>query len=308
MPGADVPGADVTGLDGASLIVTKHHGLGNDFLVVFADDLDALMHRVGDLGVVAQRLCDRRRGVGADGLLVGVEAEGFDAHMVLVNADGSRAEMSGNGIRCFAQALARRRGSFDAQRILTDAGERRVEFRPPEQSIPQASSSGQVAPDDVDTVWVTVEMGEVVELPEPHGWASLGAHPDRPVAHLSLGNPHSVVGVDDVTAVDLDALGSKVPHVNLEIVEPGPEPHAVTMRVHERGVGVTEACGTGACAAAWAAVRWGLVAASITEILVHMDGGSATVDVGRPVAGAVTLTGPATYVGQVTLPLATLRS
>jgi diaminopimelate epimerase len=61
--------------------------------------------------------------------------------------------------------------------------------------------------------------------------------------------------------------------VNLEIVEPGDEPHAITMRVHERGAGITEACGTGACASAWAARAWGLVPAGAAEIVVHMDGG-----------------------------------
>ena len=70
------------------------------------------------------------------------------------------------------------------------------------------------------------------------------------MAHLSVGNPHTVVAVEDVAAVDLRTVGQRVPDVNLEIVEPGPEPSAITMRVHERGAGITEACGTGACAAA----------------------------------------------------------
>lgn len=269
-----------------TLTLTKHHGLGNDFLVVFDPDLD-------DLAALARRLCDRRRGIGADGLLVGSEraavADGADARMFLHNADGSRAEMSGNGIRCFAQALARRRGSLGDQRILTDAGERTVALR---------------ATDDPATIEATVEMGEVVDLAEPSGWAAVGAHPDRPVAHLGLGNPHSVVGVDDVTAVDLATLGAAVPHVNLEVVEAGPGPHAITMRVHERGVGITDACGTGACASAWAAVGWGLVVSDdVDEVLVHMDGGSARVAVHQPTRGAVTLTGPATFVGTIEVDL-----
>lgn len=268
-----------------TLSLTKHHGLGNDFLVVFHPG-------VADLPALARRVCDRRRGVGADGLLIAETAEGFTAEMTLFNADGSRAEMSGNGIRCFAQALATRRGDLAPQRILTDAGERNVVL---------------ATTDRADTIEATVSMGAVTTLAEPSGWLELGAHPDRPVAHLGLGNPHSVVGVDDVAAVDLAALGAKVPHVNLEIIEPGPEPHAITMRVHERGVGITDACGTGACASAWAAVQWGLVAASTEEILVHMDGGSARVAVHRPDTGpepgphlgTVTLTGPATYVATI---------
>ena len=117
--------------------------------------------------------------------------------------------------------------------------------------------------------------------------------------HLSLGNPHSVVGVDEVAVVDLLDLGGKVPHVNLEIVEPGPETTGITMRVHERGAGITEACGTGACAAAFAARSWGLVAGGSPEVIVHMDGGTAIVGFDDAEPGRVSLTGPATYVGTV---------
>ncbi len=261
------------------LTLTKHHGLGNDFLVVFHP-------HVADLAALARRLCDRRRGIGADGLLVGESAAGYAAQMVLYNADGSRAEMSGNGIRCFAQALAMRRGDHDDQRILTDAGERTITFTPTE---------------DPSLVLAAVDMGEVLPIDEPAAWHALGADPLRPVRHLSLGNPHSVVGVDDVRAVDLLALGSIVPMVNLEVVEPGPEPYAITMRVHERGAGITEACGTGACASAWAALDWGLVPAAAREIVVHMDGGDATVRVHHPSQGRVTLVGPAQFVGTVTV-------
>jgi diaminopimelate epimerase len=254
--------------------LTKHHGLGNDFLVTWhIADADPV--------VLARHLCDRRRGVGADGLLIGARARDHDARMVLFNADGSRAEMSGNGIRCFSQALARRAGDLRDQTILTDAGTRHVRLAPT---------------DDVATVMASVGMGEVGQLTEPDGWASLGAHPDRPVAHLSMGNPHSVVGVDEVGVVDLAQLGGMIPHVNLEIIEPGPEPHAITMRVHERGVGITEACGTGACAAAFAARSWGLVTPSEPAVTVHMDGGTAQVRFDGAVAE---LTGPATHVADV---------
>jgi diaminopimelate epimerase len=270
----------------STLTLTKHHGLGNDFLVVFHPHVD-------DLAELARRVCDRRRGLGADGLLIGESADGYAAAMVLHNADGSRAEMSGNGIRCFAQALAMRRAQVEGWdelvplRILTDAGARLVTLRPTE---------------DPHTLEASADMGPVEVLPEPAGWAALGTHPDRPVAHLGLGNPHSVVGVDDVHAVDLLALGTKVPHVNLEIIESGPGRDAITMRVHERGAGITDACGTGACAAAWAAADWGLVAPGAGELVVHMDGGRATVALDQPEPGRVTLTGPATYVATIEVP------
>ncbi len=274
----------------STLTLTKHHGLGNDFLVVFEPE-------VADLAALARKLCDRRRGIGADGLLVGMAVPGADdvalsssesaATMVLYNADGSRAEMSGNGIRCFAQAISRRSGGrLDPIMVYTDAGSRRVEL----------AGNGSV-----DTILATVDMGPVAALDEPADWQALGCNPHRPVMHLSVGNPHSVVGVDDVNDVDLALLGSKVPYVNLEIVQAGETPSEVRMRVHERGAGITEACGTGACAAAHAAAHWGLATPSNGQLTVHMDGGSATVLLDAPSVGHVTLTGPATYVGTIVI-------
>ncbi len=261
------------------LTLTKHHGLGNDFLVVFGMPTDPV--------ALARRVCDRHRGIGADGLLVGEAADGYAARMTLFNCDGSRAEMSGNGIRCFAQALADRSASMADQLILTDAGDRLVAL---------------ASTDDPSTIEASVEMGIVAAIAEPTGWSALECNPDRPVAHLDLGNPHSVVGVDDVTAVDLADLGGRVPHVNLEIVEPGPEPTAITMRVHERGAGITEACGTGACAAAFAARNWGLVPGTTADVIVHMDGGAARVTLDSATPALAVLTGPATFIGSVTIP------
>jgi diaminopimelate epimerase len=271
------------------LRLVKHQGLGNDFLVALDgfDDVDdgwATIRSEDELADLARRVCARRRGIGADGLLIGRRVGGRTT-MVLYNADGSRAEMSGNGIRCFAHAIARRTGSLADQVIETDAGARTVTLE---------------VTDHPDELLATVDMGAVTNLPEPDGWYLLGASPDRPVAHLSLGNPHSVVPVEDVGAVDLVALGTRVPHVNLEIIESGPEPHAVTMRVHERGAGITEACGTGACAAAVAADLWGLATPVDGKLMVHMDGGTATVGIDGP---SVTLQGTTTYVGTVEIPV-----
>ena len=284
----------------AVLTLTKHHGLGNDFLVTFAEPDGAGRSGWEDL---ARRLCDRRLGIGADGLLVATAGEGptgraaaapnadgpgsptvADIAMQLYNPDGGRAEMSGNGIRCLVQAWARRQDLTAGDvAVATMAGVRRVEFGP--------------GPDR-DTIVAAVDMGAVAAIDAPPGWPDVGTHEHRPVAHLSVGNPHTVVAVDDVGAVDLLSIGQQVPSVNLEIVEPGPEPTAITMRVHERGAGITEACGTGACAAAWAAARWGIVAGD-GEITVHMDGGDAKVRLDQPQPGRITLIGPATFVGTV---------
>jgi diaminopimelate epimerase len=262
------------------ITLTKHHGLGNDFLVTFDLDIDE------DHAATARQLCDRRRGVGADGLLIGqvlASDPEADVRMRLFNADGSIAEMSGNGIRCFAQsALDHLPGPV--LRVRTDAGLRVVEV---------------LAGGTIDTVEATVSMGQVTPLDAPKGWSQLQCDPLRPVAHYSVGNPHSVVAVDDVASVDLAQLGALVPQVNLEIIEAVDEPNAIRMRVHERGAGITEACGTGACASAVAAAKWGLVSPDAQEIVVIMDGGRARVRLNEPSPGEVTLVGPTTRVASV---------
>jgi diaminopimelate epimerase len=267
-----------------TLELTKHHGLGNDFLVALDDTaLDDTA-----LAELAVRLCDRRRGIGADGLLIATPEPGYAARMKLFNADGSLAVMSGNGIRCFAHALALRRGDLTEQLILTDAGPRLVRL---------------FATDHPDEIEASVDMGEISAIVAPSGWEAVGCHPDRPVLHLGIGNPHTVVGVDDVSSVDLLALGTQVPGTNLEIVEPGPTPDAITMRVHERGAGITQACGTGACVSAFAARAWGLVPAATAEIMVHMDGGRAKVRLDEPGTGRATLIGPSVLIATITIDL-----
>ena len=255
---------------------SKHSALGNDFIVVDAADapVDA------DWPSLAVRWCGGEPG--ADGLIAYRRTAEASMTMLLHNRDGSRAEMSGNGIRCIVQAATMRWGHAGRRtsEVATDAGPRTVE-------IADAGAADTVA---------SVGMGEVRPLPEPTGWSSLQCDPARPVLHLSLGNPHSVVGVEDVRDVPLARLGGMVPHVNLEVVEQGPGPSEVTMRVHERGAGITSACGTGACASAWAARSWGLVAGTV--VTVTMDGGSVVVRLDDPSPGRVTLVGPTRFVSE----------
>ena len=271
------------------LSVTKHNGLGNDFLVLDRRQVNTLSDsQVAEIGWpnIAREWCNRKTGVGADGLLLLGRVDTNTLTMRLYNSDGSLAEMSGNGIRCLAQAahMADELTAEVVYTVATDAGERRVVV------TPQAN--------DPLTVDASVDMGPIGSLVEPTGWASLECDPMRPVMHISVGNPHSVVGVEDVAVVPLKELGEKVPQINLEIIEPGPEVNAITMRVHERGAGITQACGTGACASAWAAVQWGLVPMSASEVIVHMDGGDVKVSVNEPKSGSVTLIGPAQFMSK----------
>jgi diaminopimelate epimerase len=192
--------------------------------------------------------------------------------MTLHNADGSRAEMSGNGIRCLAQAVARSRGtdSVDLD-VRTDAGHRHVEVRPAGER----------------TVQVRVAMGAITEAPAPD--LALGA---KDTLGASVGNPHVVALYPDRSSLDAAADAFAMTDRNVEFVVPGPAEDELTMRVVERGAGETQACGTGACAAAWAAHRWGLVGERVT---VHMPGGSAQVELGDEVF----LLGPAVLVADV---------
>lgn len=276
--------------DSASYTLSKHHALGNDFLVL---DKEQVRGATGETwSRLARRWCDRRTGIGADGLLLLEILDRTRLTMELFNADGGPAEMSGNGIRCLVQAAvlalqARDERGMSVFDVETAAGARRVDV---------------IANEDPRTMMLRVDMGAITDVEPPANWSELGCHEDRPVRHLSLGNPHAVVGVDDVQAVDLLSLGVKVPTVNLEIIEPGPEVNAVTMRVHERGAGLTMACGTGACAAAEAALTWGLVPASAADVIVHMPGGDAVVAVDRATRRA-SLTGPVTFVATVSVPV-----
>ncbi len=274
--------------------LTKHHGLGNDFLVVLDTDGS---HPI-DPGL-ARALCDRHTGVGADGLLrASPPAPGSDAvaRMELLNADGSRAEMSGNGIRCLAQALLLGRPDIGPDiPVDTEAGRRTVTVH--EQL-------------DAVTHSLSVAMGPARIEGERPEWTGRAA--GRALA-VDMGNPHLVL---DLTtgdaagdAVDLRALGesanAKIPGgTNLHLVtttgapdEAGEGP-GIAVRTYERGVGPTQACGTGACAAAVAARAWGLVG---DRVPVDMPGGRAEVTLPTDPAGDVVLLGPATFVAAVEL-------
>ena len=263
--------------------LTYHHGLGNDFLVTFAD-------RVPDRGAeLARRLCARPLtgegasgggvGIGADGLVVGTPTADGRWTFTLFNSDGSRAEVSGNGMRCFGHALLRRTGATGGLLELmvdTAAGARRVLV--------------EGAPDDVE-VRATVEMGTAGPGPSFDAVdLSLAGVPVHHAGSADLGNPHLVVVVDDPDEVDLGTAG---PALESFFAPEGCNVHfvavddrsTVRLRPWERGAGITEACGSGACAAAHLANALGLV----DEVVrVAMPGGSATVAVGE----SILLTGP----------------
>ena len=256
--------------------LTKHHGLGNDFLIA-VDQIE-----LDDPAAGARQLCDRRTGVGADGLILASTSPDGPAVMILYNADGSRAEISGNGLRCLVQALARRAGDGAWEgAVRTDAGLRR----------------GWLEPTDQDRrATVRVEMGEVgpgpaldpTDVPVP----VVADH----VLTVDVGNPHVVVHVADPEAIVLDQIGPEIERlvpggINVHFVVPTSQ-GALRVTHWERGSGITQACGSGAVAAAHAAHLWGAVGADVT---VQMPGGQARVLLETPVL----LEGDATYVATV---------
>jgi diaminopimelate epimerase len=269
----------------------KLHGTANDFVYV-----DARSGLPGDAADLARRLCDRHRGVGADGLILLQGSAVADCRMEIFNADGSRAEMCGNGIRGFAKwVLDHGLAAGEPLRVETDAGLK---------SVIAERASGRVSS-------VTVDMG----VPEWEGRripvAADGPIVDRPlevageshrVTCVSMGNPHCVVFVDDVAGLDLAAIGPAFEHhsffprrVNTEFVRVA-GPDRLEMRVWERGSGETLACGTGACAAAVAAARTGRAGRRVT---VALRGGELVIDWAAD--DRVRMAGPAVEVFQGTV-------
>ncbi len=247
----------------------KWHGAGNDFLVAVRERGPARLDAAR-----AVRWCDRHTGIGADGLLEGYFThEGFA--MRLHNADGSSAELSGNGLRCLVAAAASHglvpEGTLD---VRTDAGTRRVTIA--------LDPSGA-------TAWGSVDMGEV----EVKG----GTLESGVIA--VVGNPHVVVTDDGMPASALvararDLAGPLASGANVEFVTVLAEDH-LSIRVVERGAGLTLACGTGSCAVAAVAHGLGLVAAQVT---VTNPGGDLHVTLRD---GAATLAGPAQRIAAITV-------
>ena len=270
----------------------KLHGLGNDFLVALVDELPD----EADAARTAAALCHRSDGIGADGLIYAVvdqpsSGSGRAATMRLWNSDGSPAEVSGNGLRCLAHAIARTLGEAELDiAVNTVAGPRRCSIRP--THLP-------------DTVVGTTEMGtpgpgprpdRLSPTPEAAAERILGPGAIARWATLDVGNPHVVLAVADPAAVPVHEAGPAVEaiftggiNVHFGAVT-GPD--ELTLGVWERGAGATAACGTGAVAAAAVFHRWGDVGQNVT---VRMAGGQAQVDLSEPVA----LTGESTHVAEL---------
>ena len=262
---------------------TKMHGLGNDFLV-----LEAPERSMVPTPSALRRLADRRTGVGFDQALVIEPARrpDTDAHYRIFNADGSEVEQCGNGARCIARLVASRiHGPLERELVLdSPGGVVRARLRP-DGLVAVAMGVPDFAP-------AALPFEAEREAPT-YALETDAGHVD--VAAVSIGNPHAVVRVRDVARAPVDTVGPAVENhprfprrVNvgfLEIVAPD----HVRLRVHERGVGETLACGTGACAAVAVGRRHGPLA---EEVAVDVPGGRLIVRWPGP-GEAIWLTGPA---------------
>ena len=254
----------------------KMHGLGNDFVV-----LDGRAAPIALSEAQIRAIADRRTGVGFDQMIV-IEPpkNGADAYMRILNADGGEVEACGNATRCVASWLSEE-AHRPALSIETVVG----------TLLTNVNADGTV----------TVDMGEARlgwdEIPLAREMDTLkvmaGVAPLLEATCVNVGNPHAVYFVDDVEAVPMAEIGPRIEHdpmfpqrINVEAVQIL-SPVKMRMRVWERGVGITRACGTGACASLVAAVRRGL---SERKADVILDGGTLTIEWTED--GRVLMTGP----------------
>ncbi|MCX5748489.1 MAG: diaminopimelate epimerase [Proteobacteria bacterium] len=272
----------------------KYHGIGNDFLVVDLRSASAADAAAIQTPARVVAICDRRFGVGGDGILAILPSTTADARMRVLNSDGSEAEMCGNGIRCVAKELHDRLGLAKPE-IAIETGAGRL--------LCTIDATNGIADS------VTVRMGAPrllrAEIPMtgPGGERCLEQVLDvttRPVTGVSMGNPHAITFVDshDAARAMAETVGPRVElhpwfpartNAEFAFVKSRDE---IDLVVWERGCGITMACGTGACATAVAAV---LTGRTDHAVRVNLPGGTLAIEV-LPDLSNVLMTGPATHV------------
>lgn len=264
---------------------TKMQGLGNDYVYV-----NCFQETVENPSELAVKVSDRHFGIGSDGLILIRPSEAADFEMAMYNADGSRGEMCGNGIRCVAKYV------YDYG--LTDQTHISVETLGGIKYLDLTVEDGKVS-------LVKVDMGEpILKAEEIPVLCNREEAVDEPITvdgqeyrmtAVSMGNPHAVVFVEDVKGMDLEKIGPSFENherfpkrVNTEFVKVL-DRNTVEMRVWERGSGETLACGTGACATAVACILNGMTEEKVT---VKLLGGDLQIQWDRE-ANRVYMTGPA---------------
>jgi diaminopimelate epimerase len=263
----------------------KMHGLGNDFIVVHIEE--SLPTGVSEL---AKKVCDRHTGIGADGLVFITPSDRADIQMRIFNADGTEAQQCGNAVRCVSK--------YFYERVNDSKTEILVETIRGIQQIVMQVEAGIVQQ-------VRVDMGEPILEPSQIPVQSAEIHhqvevegKSFPCTAISMGNPHAVIEVDQITDELVTGIGPVIEkneifpeRANVEFITIH-SPHDITMRVWERGVGETMACGSGACAALVASRLNGKAERQAT---IHLLGGDLQIDWSEA-DNHVYMTGPATFV------------
>jgi diaminopimelate epimerase len=274
---------------------TKMHGAGNDYIYVNTFD-----YPIEDPARAAIAWSAYHTGIGSDGLVLIGPSSVADFSMRIFNADGSEAMMCGNASRCI--------GKYVYEKKLTQKTEVTLETLSGIKTLHLHTEGGEVKAVTVDML--EPQLANPRQLATPDGSLRQGAIDVEGTTYtgtfVCMGNPHVVIFVEDVEAIDLPAIGPKIEHhplfperVNVEFAQRRAD-GSIRMRVWERGSGITQACGTGACATAVAATLCGLVD---HEADIVMDGGTLHIQ-WSPADNHVYMTGPATLVfeGVIALP------
>lgn len=267
---------------------TKMHGLGNDYVYV-----NCFEEKIDNPPAVARFVSDRHFGIGSDGLIMINPSKTADFEMEMYNADGSRGEMCGNGIRCVAKYV------YDYG--LTGKTQISVETLGGIKYLDLTVEDGKVSLVKVDMGKPELEADRIPIISEREQVIDEPIEVDGKEYHMtgvSMGNPHAVIYVDDVKGLDLEKIGPKFENherfpkrINTEFVH-CIDRQTVEMRVWERGSGETLACGTGACAVAVSSILNNL---TDTQVTVKLLGGDLQIEWDRE-KDRVFMTGPATVV------------
>ncbi|MCQ2505638.1 MAG: diaminopimelate epimerase [Lachnospiraceae bacterium] len=282
---------------------TKMQGIGNDY--VYINCFEETVENPSELAV---KVSDRHFGIGSDGLILIKPSETCAAYMEMYNADGSQASMCGNGIRCVARYLYEH-DMVDSNEFYIDtaAGRKRITINLEHGSNLHSTSSGSKNKYHVVRS-ITVEMGSPVTYPKNIPVDSdkriLVEEPifvdgkEYKMTCVSMGNPHAVIFLDDIESLDLEKIGPKFEHhemfperTNTEFIKVLGRDE-MDMRVWERGSGETLACGTGACAAMYAALLTDRTEAGVT---IHLLGGDLFITYDK-INNMISMTGPAEIV------------
>ena len=267
---------------------TKMQGCGNDYVYV-----NCFEENVTNPEELARAVSNRNFGIGSDGLILICPSEVADVQMIMYNADGSRSQMCGNGIRCVGKyaydyGLVKK----DCITVETLAGIKILHFEVENDKVKSVTVDMGAPEVQADKVPVISDKETVVDEPVTV------LDKEYRITCVSMGNPHAVIFVDNTKEIDIETIGPEFEHhamfperVNTEFIQILGR-NEINMRVWERGSGETLACGTGACASVYACMLNGLTE---NEVLVHLLGGDLFIRVDKE-SGHIFMTGPAVTV------------